>query len=181
MPPDEKPPMPPQPATKAFAAVSVSTETVNDLLREMKGLTSAVRDLGSEFSEMKEDFGGVKADVRELKAWKAEATGALTRHSGGTRELSLSDARHEAAIASIIIEQGAAKARDEAVEKKVDALDIKLADNSAMTAKVLDKIVDKASGFLKDNPRLETALIGFVMAVLFVGTTLLYSYAKGHQ
>lgn len=120
-------------------------------------------------------------DIATLKAARATDEEQRRKHSGSiaavrtdTAKTSQHNLEQDAAIATTLNKVAS-------VEAKVDGLVTSMAANTAMTSKTMSAVVvEGARGFLKDNPKIETALAGFIIAALTIGTALLYSFAKGH-
>lgn len=142
MPPDEKPPMPPQPTTKQLPAMT-DRALLEDLRSVVKEGFSRVDGHLLEFGERL-----VRVEIRQK-----DLEDRVARHSGGTRQLSETDAKHDAAIANAIT-------RLERVETAVQSIEAKTDRQTA----ILEKLESVAA-----NPmvrRVAYAVGGAVLAYL---------------
>jgi hypothetical protein len=107
---------------------------------------------------------GQVAIVTRLGRLETASEERARKHSGGIKRVSSENEDQNAAIGTLV----------------VDVAEIKtaLAENNAMTAKVVGKVVDEAKGFMKDHPALGQALIGLAMAAIGAATAWL---AGGHH
>lgn len=116
--PDYKPTpksMPAQPATKQLPAMT-DRALLEDLSRVVR---TGIAELRADIQLVSSDLSVVKDRVVILEKFKLESEERQTRYSGGARQLSESDSKQDAAIASIIVEQGKARERDEATQALV--------------------------------------------------------------
>jgi uncharacterized coiled-coil protein SlyX len=159
-----RPPGPDYPPTKQIPKVSVPQNTLDAVLSEVRAMRLETADKFVEMSTRMSKMEARLDDEMSSRLSKMEARidafderGA--KHSGGVRQLSETDAKHDAAIALL--------------HTKVDRLDTALAANNADTTAIKKAV----SGLLKEHPQLVTGLVGLVMAAISFATAW---FSRGH-
>jgi hypothetical protein len=186
---DEKPPMPPQPTTKEIPRVMVPGNTLEAVLYEVRAMRTETGDrldrIEATVDTVVEDGKAANMRMTRLEVRMDSFDDRGSKFSGGIRQLSDTDAKHENQLSSI-------SARVNVVEGKVDAVDAKvdtgfkevrseLALNSQWTKELVDKLIDTGKSFFKTHPEIAKAIIAFITTVLTVLTTLLAAWAtRGH-
>jgi hypothetical protein len=124
------------------------------LLREFRQLVGMVDNLGNQLVDHREE---TRAEIAEIKE-------RIGKHSVGVNRTSQNDLRQDAAIATMLAEQAAAKTRDEALAKALAANSAALAANTILT----DDVKKTVGGWLK-----HPVVVAFAMAALAFATAWL--------
>lgn len=174
MPPDEvpkpagtKPAMPAQPATIQLPAMTTEA-MIADIYKMSKGTAEDVKIIRADQDLLMGTVDSLKVDVRDLQRWKIDTEDRQSKHSGGVRQLSTNDAKQDAELAN-------ERAAREALALDVTAIKTDLKTNTKATVDTKAVVVAAATSFMKRNPRLEYAIVGFILAVLSTGISLLSS------
>lgn len=114
--------------------------------------------LRADVSMVSHDVGLLRDRVVILERHKLEAEERAAKYSGGVRQLSETDAKHEAAIASVIVKQDELAADVAATKALVVA-------GNADTADLKRELISGVKSFWRKHPKLETALVGLILAV----------------
>ncbi len=128
---DEKPPEKP---TVKFAAVT-DRALIEDIRAVVK---TGFADTQAEVRLVSADVASLSERVIIIEKWKVEADERATKHSGGARQLSTSDASQDAAIAKIMIDVS---------DVKTDITQLKKsqADQTEMISIIYDTVVKVAT------------------------------------
>lgn len=147
---------------------------LKDVLKETIETRDAVHTLTNTVTAVAQDVSVLKAAREADELARKRHSGAISAVSGTAKKVSENDLKQDAAIAQVVID-----VTD--VKNVVTAMKTDLANNSRMTSQVLAKVlIDKAGGFLKANPTLEKAFVGFLTALLILLTFLATKYSQGH-
>lgn len=164
---DTKQSMPAQPPTVELPAMS-DRAMLEDLYRIARGTAEQVRIIRTDQDLLMGNVESLKVDVRELQRWKLDTEERAAKHSGGVRQLSETDAKHDAAIGQLVVDVGALKKGQEATAADVATIKTEMAKNNADTLAIRKEVVDGVKSFWKRHPKLETALVGLILAVIGV-------------
>jgi hypothetical protein len=119
---DDKPPMRPQPKTIELPAMT-DRALLEDLTKVVKSGFGEVRLLRADVDLLVGDLASLKVDVRELQKWKIGSEERLEKHSGGTRQLSQSDAQQDRALAETLVKVRALETSQAAQTEKLSTLE----------------------------------------------------------
>ncbi len=110
---DDKPPMPKQPTTVALEKPPAWAIAIAE------AQAAGFAEIRADISLVSNDLGIVKDRVVILEKWKVEADGRAERFSGGARQLSQTDSKHDAELADEKVAREVLAGRVEAIESKV--------------------------------------------------------------
>ncbi len=164
MPPDDKPPMPPQPPT-----VSLPKMTDRAMLEDLYRISKTTAE---QVVEARRDIADVSQNVSVLEARVVILEDRTTRHSGGARQLSDTDAKHEKSFSEVFTRLDTQDAAIGDVKTAVVTVQAAVAENTFFTKKAI-------TGFAKEHPQLVQAAIGLLMAALGFATSWFSSHG-GH-
>ena len=151
--------VPPQPKTTEMAAVKVPSSQLDELLAMGKAHGEKLSIVIENVELLQHDAKDTKLRIGRIERELDEVKERQTRGSGGVRQLSQTDAKHEAAIANLTTE---------VTDVKTDVSEVKamLAANNSAT----DKLVEHASKFAQKHPAITTAFVNFLLAALAYAT-----------
>jgi hypothetical protein len=155
---EQKPPQPPEKPTQKLEAMT-DRKLLEDLFRLTKEQDKKIDTIVVNQDLLVGTVDSLKVDVRHLQQWKLDSEERQSTHSGGIRNLSSTDSKHEAAQSAMLATQidhsaqlehqtlilnehtaahAASGARLEKVEKKVETV---LTETQLQTA-IMTKLVD---------------------------------------
>lgn len=173
-----KPPMPPQPTTKQLPRVMVPSDTVDTLVGEIRavravqtGQIELLQKLTDQVTALTDHYDSLSARMKSVEH-DGYARGA--KHSGGLRQLSEADAKHDANFANLFSQVDAVKGQVADVNTRVEAVSRALVQNNVWTK----EIVDAGRGFFRTHPQVTASLVTLIVAAIAWATSWLS--AKGH-
>lgn len=161
--------MPAQPATTKLQA-QTDRVLLEDLYRLTKSSADDIRIIRADQDLLMGNVESLKVDVRELQRWKLDSEDRQSKHSGGFRQLSDSDHKQDAAIASIVTKVTGLEKSQEAQTTEIAATKALVLAGNADTADLKKELVDGVKSFWKRHPKLETAFVGLLLAVFALAT-----------
>lgn len=159
---DTKESMPAQPPTRELPAMT-DRALLEDLARTVKAGFAKVDDSIFDLGERV-----VRVEIRQK-----DLEERMGRNSQRVREPSQHDLEAKAEIAQERTAREALAKKVDSIETKTDGVAQALAKNNDATDAIKKKIVDGVESFWKRHPKLETALVGLILAAVGVAYTAL--------
>ncbi len=136
-------------------------------------MENGFRGIRADYALLTNDFGLLRDRVIILENARNLEDERAAKHSGGFRQLSDSDHKQDAAIANIVTEVTGLKKSQEAQTAEIAATKALVVAGNADTADLKRELIDGVKSFWKRHPRLETALVGLLLAAFALATAWL--------
>lgn len=161
------PDMPPQPKT-----VELPQMTDRALLEELRGMVKeGFVELRANLELVATDVTIVKQRVGVLEQWRLDTEARQTKHSGGFQRLSETDAKHDAAIGTLVADVAELKTSHAELAKASE-------EQTKMLRAVKEEVVDGVKGFFSKHPQVTASLVTLIVTA--IGAATAWIAAKGH-
>lgn len=134
-----QPSMPVQAPTRQIPAMT-DRAMLEDLYRLTSGMAKDVKQVRVDQDLLIGTVDALKVDVRDLQRWKIDTEDRQSKHSGGVRQLSATDAKHEAAQSALLATQIDHSAQLEQQTTILNEHTAAIAHNTAETIKVKEEV-----------------------------------------
>lgn len=171
MPPDEKKDGPVEHPTKELPRVDIPS-MLTSLAADMKQVLSATDKMSGDVDMLISDGRKTNQRLTRVEERLDDFDGRLARHSGGTRQLSDTDMKHEKNFSEVFTRLDTQDKAIGDVKTAVVTVQAAVAENTFFTKKAI-------TGFAKEHPQLVQAAIGLLMAALGFATSWFSSHG-GH-